>query len=154
MVHFFGHHAPRLCVRREDVRGSLIFIKYRLQHRSIFFSSQREQKFCICSILFNVYMLTKLTLRYLLSMVMVYYDFHRALPGKISMYRWKRNKVWIYQSLSKLKYKQFFFSKGERKGKGVRPGKARRCSATEVDRSRAIFWANPYNGGLFSRDSE
>ena len=48
----------------------------------------------------------------------------------------------------------FFFSKGKRKGKGVRPGKARRCSVTEVDGSRPLFLVNPFNAGLFSRDFE
>ena len=48
----------------------------------------------------------------------------------------------------------FFFSKGKKKGKDVRPGKARRYSVTEVDQSRANIWANPYNAGLISKDSE
>ena len=52
-----------------------------------------KQQFCICSTLINAYMLTKLTLRYLSSMAMVYYDFLRALRGEISSYRRKRNKV-------------------------------------------------------------
>ena len=76
---------------------------------------------------------------YLFSMAMVYYNFLRSLAGESSSYRWKSNKVWIYQSLSELKYKRFF-SKGKRTGKGVRQGKARRWSVTEVDRSRTIFF--------------
>ena len=44
-----------------------------------------------------------------------------------------------------------------KKGKGlsetVRPGKARRWSDAEVDRSRAIFWANQYDTGLSFKDS-
>ena len=81
----------------------------------------------MCSTLLNAYMLTKLTLRYLLSTAMAYYDFLRALPGEISSYIWSRNKVIIYQSL-KAKIQAFFFflSKGKRKGKVVRLGKARR----------------------------
>ena len=35
----------------------------------------------------------------------------------------------------------------------VRLGTARRWSDAEVDRSRAIFWANQYDTGLFSMDS-
>ena len=105
-----------------------------------------KQKVCMCSTSFNAYTLTKLTLR--LSMAMVCYDFLRALLGESSSYRWQRNTVWIYQSLSNLKYKPFF-SKGKRKGKDVRPGKARRWSITNTDRCCAIFWANPHNAGFF-----
>ena len=66
MLHSFGHHVARCCVKLDDIERSLISIKHRLQHHPIFllFLSVNKTVAFVwppCSTLLNTRMPTKLT---------------------------------------------------------------------------------------------
>ena len=82
--------------------------------------------------------------------------FLRALPRESSSYSMANEQSFESFNDESLNTSELS-SDRKRKGKGVsktiRPRKARRWCDAEVDRSRAIFWVNQYDAGLFPKDS-